>query len=375
MDERSIRRTLTAMAEATSPSEELWHRIERRIQEGNPPRTPIRRASIVILALLVGGASFALLTRAFRQPPPDEQPGTMVQELEIDRPVGRILIAAGSVWISSDGDVIRLAPSDGQVRATIPVRIEEGGRYGSVGEVNPRSGLTFGDDLVWVTAEPFFVGIDPATNEVATSIALESGVTHIDWVDGRLLYGGSGEGLGRTGLLEPLSFDVDDVGIGAGPNARVMATEHWYWSGGEGLSRASIDGAQRQEFRSIGRVDSMAQAGDSVWVTNGDVLWRIDAGYEAPPAPTYTHTDDAVVDAIQIAGPGLVAGDGEHLWLLERIGSDESRLSQIDPATGRPLGEALVLRRGGASDMFVADGLPWVAFGADGALVTVRPKT
>jgi hypothetical protein len=285
--------------------------------------------------------------------------------------------------------VIRVDPSTGEVQAEIPVRLEEPGSYPARGQVAPGSGLTLGDGLIWVTAEPFFAGIEPATDHIATSIAWESGVTEIAWDGGRLLYGGSAEGNGKVLLLDPYLGDYEQIITYTSAYPLVLATEHWFWAGGQSLyaelpalSRTSRDGTTAQVISGVTDVDSMAEAGGSLWVTGDERLWQIDVGVGgSPPSPQsgFPEVTDAVIGQMRLDGSGTVAAGAGRLWLAVSSasagpGAEPGSLMELDPRTGEVIGSPITLPHAGQVEIAIdSEGLPWLTIRGNQALFNVRP--
>jgi hypothetical protein len=383
--EDRVRQTLRRRADASSLPDELWDRIEAGRGRGQAGRA--RRIAVAVFSLALATVTFVYLVMAFRQDPPTQPVDEIsygVQEFPLDSDVGRLIVAEGSIWIASDGEVIRVDPSTGDVLAEIPVRLEEPGSYPARGQVAPGSGLTLGDGLIWVTAEPFFAGIDPATDQIATSIAWESGVTEIAWADGRLLYGGSGEGIAEARLLDPYLGKLEQIHLPTAANPLVLATEHWFWAGGRplnseqlALTRASRDGRLSQEVTGIHAVDSMVEVGGSLWVTGDQRLWQVDVNQDASQ-PTYSEVN-AVIKETRLDGPGKVAAGGGRLWLVVSSsspgpGAETGSLMELDLRTGEVIGSPITLPYAGRVELAIdPDGLPWLTIQGNQALFRVRP--
>jgi streptogramin lyase len=86
---------------------------------------------------------------------------------DVQRPCSGLAAGFGSVWVPSCGthSLLRLDPATGKTVAEIPADA-----------ANSEGGITVGDGSIWFVVKPStLVRIDPATNQIATSIALPSG--------------------------------------------------------------------------------------------------------------------------------------------------------------------------------------------------------
>jgi dipeptidyl aminopeptidase/acylaminoacyl peptidase len=309
-----------------------------------------------------------------------------VQEFTVGPSPGRLLVSAGAVWVSRPGGVTRVDPVTGEL-TRIRVHLEEGIQYGAVGDVAPDSGLAFGNGLVWVTAEPYFAGIDPLTNEITDSILFESGVTNIAFEGRRLFYGGSAEGNGKLILLDPVTGQFRSIGLGPGAYPIPLATTDWYWAGAASpdgrpaLERQSRDGSQTQAIEGVTAVDSMIEIDGSVWVAGDGTLWRVDAGYDGPPSsPQSTFpemVDDAILGSSPIGDPALLATGGGRVWSLSGTDADPGTplvLQEHEPGTGDAVGQPIPMPYSGSAQLAVGpDGYPWITFEDHGVLVAVHP--
>jgi hypothetical protein len=274
--------------------------------------------------------------------------------------------------------VVRIDPAAGTVLADIPVEgITAKGNAGAP----DWSGIASGGGLIWVTAEPAIVGIDPATNEVVRRIGEESGVSRITFADGLIVVGGSAEGNGDIRLIDPVTKEyVGNPGADLRAYPSVLVTSDWYWAGGEpypggaALTRVSKDGTADQAIAGVPRFDSFTEAGGFVWVTGGDSLLRVDEAYGGTALSPQSVVPDevqAVTGTLPVGGPAEVAGDGTALWLLDTSSGGGLRLTELDPGTGGRLGPSVSLEQTGPAELTVLDGEPWVSFRSDGRLVTL----
>ncbi len=205
-------------------------------------------------------------------------------------------------------------------------------------------------------------------------------MTNISFADGRLIVGGSAEGNGDIRRLDPDTGNyVGTIPSGTRAYPMVLATEDWYWTAGDPyklgeptLTRSSKDRSTGEAIAGISGVDSFVEAGGYLWVAGGDTLYQVDETYTGPPPSPpnfFPEWVDAVVGTFPISGRGRVASDGTHLWLLEHTGTDTTRLTELNPITGAPIGDPIELAHGGPAELAVLGGDPWVSFRGDGVLV------
>jgi hypothetical protein len=390
-----LKERLTEIDDLETPDE--WATIQRRAPRSDGafessggaaagPLTLPRRIGVIALALAISIGGWGILARAFRTTPrpaapPAQTVAQTVREIALHPGIGHMSFAFGSIWVVESSGVARVDPGTGDVLAQIPVA---GITARGAGGAPDWSGITSGNGLVWVTAEPRIVGIDPATNEVSTTISEESGVANITFADGLIVVGGSAEGNGDVRLLDPRTKDYAQGGGVANLDAypAVLATDDWYWSGGEqsnaphaALTRMSKDGSTHQVIAGVTKFDAFAEAQGSVWVAGGNSLYQVNEAYGGPPPSPQSVFPERETDAVEavfpIAGPGRVASDGSTLWLLERVPDGTVSLTRLDPATGDPIGQPIPIQHRGPVELTVANGEPWVSFREDGALVTL----
>ncbi len=402
MSDDEVRRSLEARAADAEPSEELRGRIERRepIRERGP--STARRVAIAVFALAISAAAFALIIPRGDDPPatasptaPDSQhppsPSSGAKDFEtfeLDPGIGRLTAAFGSIWVVGPEGVTRVDPDSGEIVAEIPIQgITPPGtelplhQYGGVAN---GSAITSGDGVVWVTAEPDIVALDPETNEIVQRISVETSLTNIAFHDGQLVLGGMAEGSGHL-LLVPQDPDPQTwTGLSSGTDAfpLVLATDHWYWMGsattrlGPALTRWSSDLAELQSIEGIGSVEAFAEAAGSVWVVGDGNLYRVDAGAGGPRSgKAFPEPVDAVTATIPLEGMATIGGDGDRLWLLVEAGA-VCELRELDPRTGDPIGEPVEIHLPFPAEMTVAEGVPWVSYRANPVLrrgVLIRP--
>ena len=389
MSDEEIRRSLERRASDVEPTSELRQRVADREPVTQQGPSAARRVAIAVFALAVSAAAFALIIPGGNEqgavgsttPSTSEPPvARELETIELEGGVGRVIAAEGSLWISGEGHVLRVDPSTGEVLAEIPVRLEEEGSYPSRGRVAPDSGLVYGDGLIWVTAEPFFAAIDPATNELATTIVWSSGVMNIAWDEGALLYGGSAEGNGQVVRLDPETLEFDAFPTSTGAYPLVLATDHWIWAGGSdgvgagALDRWSRDRQVEETVDGITRVHALVEAGGWVWALDDRFLYRVNA-YPAGPQPSPQSHFPSSVEAIDLTVPlppvpgrGTLASDGEHLWLLVEAGA-VCQLTELDTATGEAIGDPIEIHIPFPAEMAVLDGVPWITYRDEGLLV------
>jgi hypothetical protein len=355
--EDEIRRSLVRRVASVEASRELFDRLMSSPTPTRPPAA--RRLGIVAFALVVGFGSFVFLASTLRhhESEPATTPGPWsVQEIPLSPGIGRMIGGFGSIWVLEPDGVARVDPSTGEV---VHIRVngvtppgvklplfEFGGRLDG-------SGLTPGDGFVWVTAEPNLLGIDPSTNEVVRRIPEESGVTNISFADGRLIVGGSAEGNGDIRRLDSDTGNyVGTIPSGTRAYPMVLPTEDWYWAAGAPydrgnptLTRSSKDGSTEEAIAGVSEVDSFVEAGGYLWVAGSDTLYQLDETYAPRPSPQFfPEREDAVVRTFPISGPGRVASDGTHLWLLEPARTNTTQLTELDPTKVRPSANRSSLR-------------------------------
>jgi hypothetical protein len=375
----------TLIDELDAPSD--WDSILRRppsrpLADLTPPKHSAglgRRLGIAFVSLGLAALATAFLVLAFETEPslPPTQAEPVVRELELSPGIGHMEVAFGSLWVVGPEGVIRVDPSSGEVAAEIRV---EG--ITALGDSAPDwSGITSGAGKIWVTAQPDIVGIESATNEIAQNFTNQSGVSRITFADGLIVVGGSAEGNGNIGLIDPKTETYVDGGGPADPLTgfpSVLVTRDWYWAGGESheggaaLVRISKDGTAHEVIEGIASFDSFAATGGFVWLTGGDRLYRVDDTYEGPapsPQSVFPAEADAVSAEIAIEGPAQVASDGTTLWLLEGTEDGSPRLTEIDPVTGEDRSAPVRLAGDGPAEVAVAGGDAWVSFRNSGLLI------
>lgn len=377
--EDQVRRALEARAELVQASEPRGFDLPATQLAGAGDMR--QRLVAALVAAAIGVAGIAAVVIAFSQSPEqrlDTVADLVPREVQVGPGAGRLVVAFGSVWIGTPEGVARVDPLSGDILATIAVpRITAAGedpplsQYGGV----PRgSGLAAAAGLIWVTAEPDLVGIDPATNEIVHRVTEESGITNIAAADDELLLvGGMAEGSGHVRLVDPLakgSIYLDTWSSGSDAYPHVLASRHWFWAasgsvdGPPALSRTSKDLSLTQTI-DIPAVRSMTEANDSVWLTTDDALYRVDA------STTSGQGNRVEPDLIlPLRHPSIVAGDDGALWLLESTPT-ESLLSRLNLTTGERVGGQIALGHLGPAEMTVEGGRPFITITEEGVLVTL----
>ncbi len=217
----------------------------------------------------------------------------------------------GAIWTCVGSDVVRLNPETFEVVAQLAIKKQA-----------VQGHLVGGFDRVWVLTSDgsHLVGIDPATNEVATEFDLPARCTDVTlgdnalWlpckVDDRVLKvdPASGEVLLDLALDNPISVAVDtDVWLGTATSTMQLDP-----ATGEVLLESHAGSAPD---------GAVALDPDSVWVRNGeDFLIRLDR-------KTGERTQQITADDLTSGGDMLVI-DGE-VWTTAY---DDQLLLRIDPA-------------------------------------------
>jgi hypothetical protein len=377
--EEQVRRALVSRAELVRPVE--LDRFAPSATDSARGTDVRKRVVAALVAAVIGVAGIAVVVLALGRSPEPQQLDPVADflvptEIQVGPGAGRLAVAFGSVWIATPEGVVRVDPSSGEILASIPVR-----RITAVGEEPPLSqyggvprgsGLAAAAGLLWVTAEPDLVGIDPATNEITHRVTEESGITNIAAAGDALLVGGMAEGNGDVRVVDPLAKGSIYLG-GTWPSLtdaypQVLASRHWFWAASGSVADPPAVSRQLKDLSvlqtiEIPAVRSMTEAADSVWITTDDALYRVDAsktsgnGYQAEP--------DLIVP---LRYPSIVAGDDETLWLLEATPTD-ALLSRLNLITGERVGDPIALGNRGPAEMAVDSGKPFITFAEEGVLV------
>ncbi len=160
---------------------DLWKEITSRESRPLPPEPSHgRRIAVALLALAIGAAGFAFLSRAFRfssrsgpaSPGQSEVKPQIAATVQVGQWPGSVAVGEGSVWVLAHEDdpwrdsLIRIDPQTNGVVADIPLE-------------NAHSSLAAGAGAVWVGSfdanGPRLLRIDPATNRVVAVIPGVSG--------------------------------------------------------------------------------------------------------------------------------------------------------------------------------------------------------
>jgi hypothetical protein len=312
-------------------------------------------------------------------------PAADVQEFSVGEGAGRLAFAYGSIWVAEPTGVIRVDPATGEVFASIEVPgITPAGTdlpFSQYGGTDQGSSIAPAAGLVWVTAEPKIVGIDPATNTVVTSVAESSSVVNIASAGDLLLVGGMAEGNGDVRLIDPTASGniyVESRSAFLDAFPQVLATAQWYWAASgtveqpPGASRWSTDFTVAQTI-SVPAIRSMTEAGGNVWMTSETSLYRFDTqSWDQGGSSTKASDEIEPELTVSLAEPSIVAGDPTSLWLLV-TGESTSQLIELDPASGGAISPPISLAHVGAAEMIVVAGQPWITFRDEGLLVTFAP--
>ena len=212
----------------------------------------------------------------------DSTTGALRGEVQVgDFPIEPV-VAFGAVWSLDyrDGAVTRIDPSTGAVAATIEIP-----QFAGEG---PRA-VAGGGSLLWAVTprQDTLVGIDPATNEIAKEIQLESNL-HCNvgvqagrvWVAGcdadtplQVFDDGTGDALGTFGgfpsLNPPLAADGDVAWVRSGDEVPPLSTHLIP------VDVTTLTTADRAEVTLGVVAQSLAVGSDSLWYSFGPNLYRL----------------------------------------------------------------------------------------------------
>lgn len=316
---------------------ERFHRRHRRRE-----RNRALGAGVLAIALAFGGTMLAVTAFQGRIPAPRpvERP-RIVQTLATGvRPVG-LAAGEGAVWVVSAADraLVRLDPATGSVVDEIAIR--EG--------VGPPIGVTVANGSVWVhtgyaerqvrtgNAErqrvvvvPAVVRVDPATNRVLSTIALDHASSAGIAVGGGAVWSASSD----TGVVSRRELPGGRLtATGRGPVRPVTLAfgmeAVWSLGGGRASNQPAIPGTIARIDPTSLSVTSSTEVGPSpqdLAVGNGAV-WAVDAGDGAVvriDAATVSMTD-------RVPLPGLLTSitvSRRGVWVLDTAGGV---LFRIDP--------------------------------------------
>jgi hypothetical protein len=302
-----------------------------------------------------------------------------LQETLLEHGAGRLSFAYGALWVAEPSGVARIDPATGEVVARIEVPgITPAGTqlaFSEYGGTDRGSSIAAAAGLIWVTAEPKIIGIDPSSNTVVTSISESSSIVNIAPASNdHLLVGGMAEGNGDLRLIDPTakgSIYLEERGVFLDAFPQVLATDHWYWAtsgtvkGLPAASRWSTDFSVAQTI-SVPAIRSATQSAGSVWMTGETSLYKFDEAESSSDVVEEIEPDLTLA----LEGPSIVAGDSTSLWLLEATGSTY-RLIHLDPQSGEPMLTSISLAYGGPAEITVVEGQPWITFRDEGLLVTL----
>jgi hypothetical protein len=302
-----------------------------------------------------------------------------LRETVVEQGAGRLSFAYGALWVVEPSGVARIDPATGEVVARIEVPdITPAGTqlaFSEYGGTDRGSSIAAAAGLIWVTAEPKIVGIDPSSNSVVTSISESSSIVNIAPANNDLLLvGGMAEGNGDLRLIDPTakgSIYLEERGVFLDAFPQVLATDHWYWAASgtvkdpPAASRWSTDFSIAQTI-SVPAIRSVTQSTGGVWMTSDMSLYKFD---EAEPSGDAAEEIEPDL-TLPVQGPSIVAGDSTSLWLLEATGSTY-RLIQLDPQSGESLLTSISLAYGGPAELTVVEGQPWITFRDEGLIVTL----
>lgn len=315
-----------------------------RLQRRHSRRQRNRRIGAGVLAIALAFGGMVLVVRAFQgrvpAPRPVEQPQIVLTSAIGVRPVG-LAVGEGAVWVVSSADraLVRLDPATGSV--VDEIAIPEG--------VGPPIGVAVANGSVWihtayaerqvqtgdaerqrVDVEPALVRVDPATNGVLSTLALDHASSVGIAIGGGAVWSASSDS-GVVSRRELPGGRLTATGEGpVRPVALAFGMEAvWSLSGGPGNFGPAIPGMVARIDPTSLSVTSSTQVGPSprdLAVGNGAV-WAVDSGDRAVvriDAATVSITD-------RIPLPGLlttITVSRTAVWALDTGGGV---LFRIDP--------------------------------------------
>ena len=272
----------------------------------------------------------------------DPATGSVLASVPLKNP-SKIAAGEGAVWVTSfwEGTVTRIDPISTTVVQTISLELPSPVCDSCSGATDfLPSDIAVGEGAVWVdTGRGALARIDPATNDVTTTIQLPGDTTGGLAVDGGAVW--VTENVLGLCRIDPATNEV--------------------------TSKITVDDDQGRRLA----IDEVAAGSDAIYVmgtwatpTSPDSRGHVD--YQAGPGAGVAQIDPAsgqVVSTVFVGQePRLMAFDGGTLWLWEFGGTT---LEGIDPDTGN----STAALDASASGHFVAvgDGAAWVAMD-DGTL-------
>ena len=258
---------------------------------------------------------------------------------------------SGSLWVkTAAGYVQRIDPATNQVLTEIEVPPHQ---------VPGCEGLGASDDAVWTCSEQDIVRIDPATNDVAATVAVgkihDQG--HIPVAFGRA-WVLTGDGSTLVGVAEDAVASKIELGTRC-TELTASATAVWAACPVDGIAIA----VDPEQDAVTSRVDRLTDArtisahGGAVWVGFRGALARVDEA---------TGQITGVADAS--SADGDVAAIDDAVWV--RTGGPFLR--RVDPDTLEVV-EDLTAPESGGGPVLVAFGSVWAASYDDKVLYRVRP--
>jgi virginiamycin B lyase len=334
--------------------------------------------ALVVLAIGCTAAPTPRSTTAFQKPlvPATLTSDQLLAEIKVGHLPSRLAIGEGGIWVTDQSDtaVYRIDPQTNQVATTIPL------------DTAPE-GLVVGAGAVWVTDQGGLSRIDPQTNEIVTTIAVSDSGTEIQAEKMpnmyKELYGGSN------------ANEIDE-----GLNVAVGAGSVWVSSSSGIVSR--IDPGTNQVMATItveGIPAQVASGNDAIWIANrgntfvsqidpqtNQVVERIDVGFS-------TRALAAAQDSVWVAGedePVLmridpqtkrvvawitvgesswgIAADKDAVWVTS---NHVNTLWQIDPHTNHVVGAYQIGL--GPLGLSIGEGDLWVVTSFDSTVWRIKP--
>lgn len=302
------------------------------------------------------------------QPPAGELHPVITDVIPVGEGPSGIGVGTSGVWAANNRDatVSRIDPTSGQVTATVRVTPDPD-------DVAVGTNVVFISDEVDADTSKYYGSIskiDPQKNELIDQRLGFSDTR--DRVDPRGLdMVADGNTLWAVGdaIRNLYAFDGMDENSGSVPShvsilpgARpsdiaLMDSSVWVYSPSTNqLFDVPHDKMNEVRAFDIGTLaesanEDIAASDGAVWLTQGGVLARIDA------------RSGELTNKVSLRGnyAALAAGDGE-VWAMSADSEDTSDngwLTQIDPATGNPIGQTLTLG-GKPTDIAVGAGAVWV---------------
>ena len=346
-------------------------RQEREIESDGP----FRRATIILMALVLTVASAACANAAFEGPPIDDASPTRPSDLPMEPTVTTVEIGhgggidvevgEGGVWVTTRDGLVELDPATNAIVQDIPFE----GAFD----------LDIGSGSIWVTNT--YVGvlarIDPASGAMLETFDFRTITPYcVDAASEAVWVTGSGDDGGDVVRIDPETNEIVarihvGPGEGAGGIGCVVADDQavWITRGGKHDSLIRIDPTTNEIIATINISNwdywnEMALEGGSLWVAAGPHVTLADGTgtSEVQVLRIDRNTNEVWPPIIVGHGMfGLGSGDGS-LWVYDGF---TDGLTQIDASTGAIVRQ-VDIHDGGSSwggdpGIDAADGTVWMA--------------